>query len=62
MNAIVEAEEEKASLEAELALPAVYSDGAKSSAVQKKIEEAAQKLEELNARWEECASALEALS
>ncbi|MBO4438156.1 MAG: ABC-F family ATP-binding cassette domain-containing protein [Spirochaetaceae bacterium] len=62
MNEISEAEEEKAALEAELALPAVYSDGAKSSAVQKKIEEAEQKIEKLNARWEECAAALEALS
>ncbi|MBO6100140.1 MAG: ABC-F family ATP-binding cassette domain-containing protein, partial [Spirochaetaceae bacterium] len=62
MNAVTEAEEEKAALEAELALPAVYSDGAKSSAVQKKNEEAEQKIEELNARWEECAAALEALS
>lgn len=62
MNQIAEAEEEKSVLEAQLALPEVYSDGTKSAALQKKIEEAERKVEKLNARWEECASALEALS
>lgn len=62
MNEIAATEEEKADLEAQLALPAVYSDGAKSSAVQKKIEALDKTLEELNAKWEACAEALETLS
>lgn len=59
MNEIANAEEEKAGFEQQLALPAVYSDGAKSRAVQQKIEEADKKIAELSAQWEMVSSQLE---
>ena len=59
MNEIANAEEEKAGFEQQLALPAVYSDGAKSRAVQQKIEEADKKIAELSAQWETVSAQLE---
>ncbi len=59
MNEIAKAEDEKASFEQQLALPAVYSDGAKSRAVQQKIEEADKKIAELSEQWENVSAQLE---
>ena len=42
-----------------MAKPDVYSNGEKAKAVQKKIDELAEKLEELNLQWMEAAEALE---
>lgn len=42
-----------------MARPEVYSNGEKAKAVQKKIDELAEKLEELNLQWMEAAEALE---
>jgi ATP-binding cassette subfamily F protein 3 len=61
MNKIAKAEEEKSALEAQLALPHIYSDIAKSSAVQKKIEAIEEEIEKLNAQWESCAESIESL-
>lgn len=55
---IAKVEEEKTLLEAEMAKPEVYSNGEKAKSVQKKIDEAAAKLEELNAAWELAAEKL----
>lgn len=49
---ISKAEEEKSALEAKMALPEVYSNGAKAKEVQQKIDAIATKLEELNQAWE----------
>ena len=49
---ISKAEEEKSALEAKMALPEVYSNGAKAKEVQQKIDAIASKLEELNQAWE----------
>ena len=52
-------EEEKTAEEEKMAKPEVYSDGEKAKAVQKKIEELSAQLDDLNAKWEEAAMALE---
>ncbi len=52
MILIGELEEKKADLEAQLADPAVYSDGAKSSKVQKKIEETEELILQTTEQWE----------
>lgn len=49
---ISKAEEEKSAFEAKMALPEVYSNGAKAKEVQQKIDAIASKLEELNQAWE----------
>lgn len=49
---ISKAEEEKSALEAKMALPEVYSNGAKAKEVQQKIDAIALRLEELNQSWE----------
>lgn len=49
---ISKAEEEKSALEAKMALPEVYSNGAKAKEVQQKIDAIATKLDELNQAWE----------
>ncbi len=49
---ISKAEEEKSDLEAKMALPEVYSNGAKAKEVQQKIDAIASKLDELNQAWE----------
>ena len=56
---ILKLEEEKSSHETQMARPEVYSNGEKAKAVQKKIDELAEKLEELNLQWMEAAEALE---
>lgn len=56
---ILELEEEKARQEAEMAKPEVYSNGEKAKAVQKKIDDLAEKLEELNMQWMEAAEKFE---
>jgi ATP-binding cassette subfamily F protein 3 len=52
-------EAEKAALEAELARPEVYSDGAKSRAVQMKLDSTVGKIDEAAAEWERVAAELE---
>ena len=54
-------EDKKAALEAELAQPAVYSDGAKSRKVQQEIDAAAAAIEKATAAWEEVSAQLESL-
>lgn len=54
-------EEKKAQLEAQLAQPAVYSDGAKSRKVQTEIEGTAAAIEKTTAEWEEISAQLESL-
>lgn len=49
---ITELEEKKSELENQMANPAVYSNGEKSRAVQKQIDEVNARLDELNAAWE----------
>ena len=49
---IEKAEEEKSSLEAKMALPEVYSNGAKAKEVQSKIDEIMKKIETLTSGWE----------
>lgn len=56
---ILKLEEEKSSQEAQMAKPEVYSNGEKAKAVQKKIDELAKELEELNLQWMEAAENLE---
>ena len=56
---ILKVEEEKTLLENKMSLPEVYSNGEKAKAVQKQIDELAQKLEELNLEWMEQAEKLE---
>lgn len=56
---ILEAEEKKESLEAEMGRPEVYSNGEKAKSVQKKIDEICTLLDDLNARWEEAAEKIQ---
>lgn len=56
---ILAIEEEKTRLENEMARPEVYSNGEKAKSVQKKIEDLAAQLEELNLEWMEEAENLE---
>ncbi|WP_296325306.1 ABC-F family ATP-binding cassette domain-containing protein [Treponema sp. UBA3813] len=56
---IARVEEEKSAEENKMANPEVYSNGEKAKAVQAKIAQLSQKLDELNAQWEEAALALE---
>lgn len=56
---ILDAEEKKESLEAEMGRPEVYSNGEKAKSVQKKIYEIGLLLDELNARWEEAAEKIQ---
>ncbi len=58
-ESILKLEEEKSGYEKEMAKPEVYTNGEKAKSVQKKIDELAQKLEELNLEWMEAAEALE---
>lgn len=60
LNEIEKCEAEIAENEALLAEPEVYSNGEKSRAVQKKIEELRARAEELSESWAEAASKLEA--
>jgi ATP-binding cassette subfamily F protein 3 len=55
------AEAEKAALEAEISRPEVYSDGARSTAVQKKLDDAVRRIDEAAAEWERVAAELEKL-
>ncbi|WP_296333390.1 ABC-F family ATP-binding cassette domain-containing protein [uncultured Treponema sp.] len=56
---IARIEEEKQSEENKMADPEVYSNGEKAKAVQAKIAQLSQKLDQLNEQWEEAAMALE---
>ena len=56
---ILDAEEKKESLEAEMGRPEVYSNGEKAKSVQKKFDEICLLLDELNARWEEAAEKIQ---
>ena len=56
---IARTEEEKKSEENKMADPEVYSNGEKAKAVQAKIAQLSQKLDQLNEQWEEAALALE---
>ena len=56
---IARVEEEKSAEENKMANPEVYSNGEKAKAVQAKIAQLSQKLDELNDQWEEAAMALE---
>ncbi|MBQ9205487.1 MAG: ABC-F family ATP-binding cassette domain-containing protein [Treponema sp.] len=58
-NEIAQIESEKSAEENKMADPEVYSNGEKAKAVQAKIAELSQKLDELNAQWEIAAMALE---
>ena len=49
----------KANLEEELSKPEVYSDGAKSKAIQEEIEKTEKLIEETSAKWEEVSMQLE---
>lgn len=49
---IAKAEEEKSVLESKMALPEVYSNGAKAKEVQQKIDETTKKIETLTQAWE----------
>ena len=59
MEEIAALEEKKASLEEELSKPEVYSDGAKSKAIQEEIEKTEKLIEETSAKWEEISMQLE---
>lgn len=56
---ILKIETEKKAEENKMADPNVYSNGEKAKAVQKKIEELAKQLDDLNEKWMEAADALE---
>ena len=56
---IARIEEEKSVEENKMANPEVYSNGEKAKAVQAKIAQLSQKLDQLNEQWEEAALALE---
>lgn len=58
-ESILKLEEEKSVYEKQMANPEVYTNGEKAKSVQKKIEDLAQKLEELNLEWLEAAEVLE---
>lgn len=49
---IAKAEEEKSALESKMALPEVYSNGAKAKEIQQKIDETTKKIETLTQAWE----------
>lgn len=49
---IAKAEEEKSVLESKMALPEVYSNGAKAKEIQQKIDETTKKIETLTQTWE----------
>lgn len=49
---IAKAEEEKSALESKMALPEVYSNGAKAKEIQQKIDETTKKIETLTQTWE----------
>lgn len=49
---IAKAEEEKSTLESKMALPEVYSNGAKAKEIQQKIDETTKKIETLTQTWE----------
>ncbi|MCR5290208.1 MAG: ABC-F family ATP-binding cassette domain-containing protein [Treponema sp.] len=55
---IAQVEQQQKELEQKLADPVVYSDGAKSAAVQKQITQIQEKLNDLNEQWEQAAEAL----
>lgn len=55
-------EDEKKAEENKMALPEVYSNGEKAKAVQNRITELSEKLDELNMEWMEAAEALEKFS
>jgi ATP-binding cassette subfamily F protein 3 len=59
MEEITALEEKKANLEEELSKPEVYSDGAKSKAIQEEIEKTAKLIEETSQKWEEISMQLE---
>lgn len=56
---IAKAEEEKSALESKMALPEVYSNGAKAKEVQQKIDETTKKIETLTQAWETAMDKLE---
>ena len=58
-ESILKFEEEKSVYEKQMADPEVYTNGEKAKSVQKKIEDLAQRLEELNLEWMEAAEVLE---
>ncbi len=58
-ESILKLEEEKSGYEKQMADPEVYTNGEKAKIVQKKIDDLAQKLEELNLEWMEAAEVLE---
>ena len=58
-ESILKLEEEKSVYEKQMADPEVYTNGEKAKSVQKKIEDLAQRLEELNLEWMEAAEVLE---
>ncbi len=58
-ESILKLEEEKSGYEKQMADPEVYTNGEKAKTVQKKIDDLAQKLEELNLEWMEAAEVLE---
>ena len=59
MDEITALEEKKANLEEELSKPEVYSDGAKSKAIQEEIEKTEKLIEETSQKWEEISMQLE---
>jgi ATP-binding cassette subfamily F protein 3 len=58
LNAIGELENEKSRLEAELSLPAVYSNGEKAKAVKQKLDECTTALKTKTSEWETVAALL----
>ncbi len=61
-ESILKLEEEKSVYEKQMADPEVYTNGEKAKTVQKKIEDLAQRLEELNLEWMEAAEVLEKIN
>jgi len=59
---IAKTEEEKSEAENQMANPDVYSNGEKAKAVQKKIDELSEKLDDLNMQWMEAEEKLEAFN
>jgi ATP-binding cassette subfamily F protein 3 len=58
LHALEELEKAKAALEAELALPEVYSNGEKAKAVKQKLDETATAIEGKSREWEEVSKQL----
>lgn len=56
---IADAEKEKATLDAKIALPSIYSDGAKAKQVQNEIDSINKKIEDLNEKWEQAMEKLD---